>query len=392
MKILIVDDETLIAQGITRMIQKLDPDTYKVSTCFSVPEALQHLRQSHFDLLMTDISMPGLNGLDLIRLAREEHLVDTIYILSGHSDFEYAQSAISLGVSEYLLKPVDKEQLKNLLNRLSEQKCKSNEDNYYLVEHALKECLFNNHTESRHISQVFGSVCITIAEGLFSNTTGIPLSEAASFQQPDFHAYIFQIHQFPAYVFIVSAQKQSELLTYLRETYPSLHLGSVTGEIHTAEHLCSLYQSALHAALNEHAKDDASLYQILASLLNGIKPIAPPEESQSFYVAQILEQIYKHYQENITLDSISHTIGLSSDYAGKLFKKETGMNFPEYLNRHRITQMTEYMLQDPTLSFEQLAPLMGFSNINNFYRVFKKLMNTTPGKYKEALLPQEKES
>ena len=120
-------------------------------------------------------------------------------------------------------------------------------------------------------------------------------------------------------------------------------------------------------------------------ILNGKKPVAPQSDTQNIYVKQMLEQIYSSYKEDITLNSIADAIGLNADYAGKLFKKEMHMNFPEYLNRYRISQIMECILQDPTLSFEQLAPRMGFTNLSNFYRVFKRIMHTTPGKYKESL-------
>ena len=87
-KMLIVDDEMLIAKGIAHMIEKSDFSDYETRICFSGEEALDILRREHFDLLLTDISMPGLSGLDLIEKVREENLLRDIYILTGYSDFE----------------------------------------------------------------------------------------------------------------------------------------------------------------------------------------------------------------------------------------------------------------------------------------------------------------
>ena len=63
---------------------------------------------------------------------------------------------------------------------------------------------------------------------------------------------------------------------------------------------------------------------------------------------------------------------------------EVGISFLDYLNRYRIEQILECILQTPTLSFEQVALNMGFSDMRNFYRVFKRIMGTTPGKYRSG--------
>ena len=149
-KLLIVDDEIIIAEGIAHMIKKLGFNNYQTQICFSGEEALDILRKEHFDLLLTDISMPGLSGLDLIRIVREENLLRDIYILSGFSDFEYAKSAITLGVSEYLLQPVARTQLKQILEKYGETKEAKDCEERYIMELAISECIFNGVTAAEH--------------------------------------------------------------------------------------------------------------------------------------------------------------------------------------------------------------------------------------------------
>ena len=81
--------------------------------------ALPLLQATHPDLLITDIKMPFMDGLELCRIVRERMPWIKVVILSGHDEFEYAQKAINLGVTEYLLKPVTAHDLHQVLQRIA---------------------------------------------------------------------------------------------------------------------------------------------------------------------------------------------------------------------------------------------------------------------------------
>lgn len=118
--IVLVDDETRIVNGLTKIITRICDHFHVIAKFNDSEEAYVWLQQnySYVDLLITDITMPKLTGLDLIQKVRKfaPHL--PCIILTGYAEFEYAQQSITLGVIEYLLKPVDTEKLSNLLNRL----------------------------------------------------------------------------------------------------------------------------------------------------------------------------------------------------------------------------------------------------------------------------------
>ena len=82
-------------------------------------EALEKIKEFHPDIVITDIRMPGYDGLDLIRLGKEEAPNTEFVIISGYRHFEYAQMAIRYGVNAYLLKPIRTDELTETLKRLS---------------------------------------------------------------------------------------------------------------------------------------------------------------------------------------------------------------------------------------------------------------------------------
>lgn len=236
MNILVVDDEQMIAKGICYMIGKMDIDCGTVDFALSGQKALEKLREKSFDLCLSDICMPQMDGLELIKACRERKLCRKYCIISGYADFEYARQAIRLGVNDYLLKPIDKSMLLEMLQRFD--------------------------------------LSIKIKTGYAENP----------------------------------------------------------------------------------------------------------------YVKSMLEIIEAEYMNDISLADVAGRININSDYAGRLFKASTDFNFSEYLNRYRLDKILGVIKETPKANFEQLAVSNGFADIRNFYRVFKKIFNMTPGQYREKYL------
>lgn len=117
-RLLIVEDEDIIRQGISKIIQDMSLPLTDILEARSGSEALALARSERVDMVISDIRMERGDGLTLIRQLREEGLCRHFIIISGYGEFAYAQQAISLGVSEYLLKPVKKRNLADALGKL----------------------------------------------------------------------------------------------------------------------------------------------------------------------------------------------------------------------------------------------------------------------------------
>jgi len=119
-KVLIAEDEPPIARAISRMVGELSR-TFSVSACVSNGvEAIDHMRRDPADVVFTDIRMPVMDGLELLIALRADWPDCQVVILSGHQDFAYSQTAIRLGAFDYLLKPISREKLRDLLERLED--------------------------------------------------------------------------------------------------------------------------------------------------------------------------------------------------------------------------------------------------------------------------------
>lgn len=124
-KVLIVDDEPIIVEGLRKSIKWETYDCKVVATACSGREALELIPKKQPDLMISDISMPEMDGLQMIAAIKTQYPKIQITILTGYRDFDYAQEAIRLGVTRFLLKPSKmnelKEAVETMVNLLKEQ-------------------------------------------------------------------------------------------------------------------------------------------------------------------------------------------------------------------------------------------------------------------------------
>ncbi len=117
-RVLLVDDEMPALRFLQAIIEKYTPDFRVAESCPSGEAALAYLAESEADLLLTDINMPGMNGIALALRARALYPDIHIVIVSGYAEFEYAKGAIQASVDDYLLKPVAIPQVTEILAKV----------------------------------------------------------------------------------------------------------------------------------------------------------------------------------------------------------------------------------------------------------------------------------
>lgn len=121
LRIVIVDDEILIREGLARMISKESSEYMIIGTYPDGQHLLDELPTLQIDIVITDIRMPQIDGLELIKRLKVSHPQVRSILMSGFVEFNYAREAIRSSAVDYLLKPINKEQLFELLHQLNEE-------------------------------------------------------------------------------------------------------------------------------------------------------------------------------------------------------------------------------------------------------------------------------
>jgi len=153
-KVFLVEDENVVREGIRKNILW---EEYGFQYTGDAPDgelALPMIRKIQPDLLITDIKMPFMDGLSLIRIVKKEFPRTKIVIISGYDDFSYAQQAIHMGVEQYLLKPIIKEKLTEMLVEMREKIQEERQMQEYIESFKREAQEYENFARRRFLEQI----------------------------------------------------------------------------------------------------------------------------------------------------------------------------------------------------------------------------------------------
>lgn len=131
--LLIADDEPLIRNGVKKIIDWESLGFSRIFMAEDGVEALEIIRNNKVDLVLTDIAMPFMTGLELSEVLAKEFPQIHVVILTGYEDFEYAQQSVDLGVKNYILKPVGAETLYKKMKKICEALHIENKEKEYVA-------------------------------------------------------------------------------------------------------------------------------------------------------------------------------------------------------------------------------------------------------------------
>jgi len=143
-KVLIVEDEAIIREGLKNNIPWKEMGFEVAGTACNGRKAVEMLENLHVEVVMTDVRMPVMDGIELAQYINEHRPEIKVIILSGYADFHYAQAAIKNNVSEYLLKPLKIEEIKNAFKRVMQNSDGADNESY---EDIIMSIILENKTE-----------------------------------------------------------------------------------------------------------------------------------------------------------------------------------------------------------------------------------------------------
>ncbi|GIO90882.1 MULTISPECIES: response regulator [Paenibacillus] len=507
-KVLLVDDERIILDGISRMVDWSAYQTELAGTAQNGIQAYEKIVSDSPDIVVCDIRMPGLDGLELVAKTYASHPHIKFVLLSGFGEFEYANRAMQYGVKHYLLKPTDESKIGEALQEVT----------FDLADHRRKEAFIQD--MKHRFEKVLPHVKEQVLKEFVTNKTygHNDLEEYRRLFQYDFdrpvQLLLFQLEGEADYEHLFAVKNIAEDLLdttllsttigphvlVLIEERPGLQLhdriqdirctfkqyykldvtvaisdpGPVTlarklyrdtlqclnyrfyldesGIITTndtlqseddsgafsfdEQRLCMPVRSGHHQearqALNEfiHELKRAQLSiemtksHAISQYVSLIRLTDPEEMAeryeripviaemttlqsiQAFLEETVIEITQRNYERNTMkynaivrrmIEIIEEQLGnseltlnlvacsmlyMNADYLGKLFKKETGEKFSNYVMKLRIKRATELMAKDPDIKIFEMAEQLGFGdNPQYFSQVFKKQMGCTPSEY-----------
>jgi len=130
-RILVVDDEKIVLKSCERILSE---EEYDVQTVLTSAEGLQRLNNETFDIVLTDLKMPEINGMEILKRVMESYLDIVVIMMTGYSTVRTAVAAMKLGAYDYIPKPFTPEELVEAVDRALEKKRQNNEQIYPRVE------------------------------------------------------------------------------------------------------------------------------------------------------------------------------------------------------------------------------------------------------------------
>lgn len=403
--LLIADDERTIREGIA---DSLNWESFGISQIFLAAdgrEAYELIKNERPDIAILDIIMPEMTGIEIISRFKNEVESPEFVIISGYDDFEYAREAIRNNVNNYILKPCDISEIANTIKTIiSKIDCQQSieEERQHLKKHLdllkpqaqeqiMRDFLTNTPTNSFELfQQVFGQCCETFQLLLFcfedpNNYSKLTIFKEYLEQTWDLSGWSFSVILHDDVVLIFDAEENVKIKDTLKKVYKT-----------AAETLVANIKSAIS---NQGCiKDLPEMYKRtrealrLYSSFNSLKGEIPLIDVSISQYSKTIQQVIEYTRENLSNTSLtlnhiaSNVLYLNPDYLGKLFKKECGVKFSDYLMNLRMEKAKQIIAKSIDLKMYEVAQQVGLGNNTAYFgQVFRKYIGMLPSEYKMKL-------
>ena len=373
-KVLFAEDELLVRLGLQNSIPWSKYEMEVAALADNGMEAYRLFEEIHPDILITDLRMEGMDGLELVKRVREIDKECAIVVISCLNDFETLRKLIPYNINAYVLKAsISIDEVCNVLEQTKE----------YLISigRTAKKLIPDLERPEDIISKyLLGDAVISLEDDfeIFEHLLLFSLEEENKDKINKLAMdFIYELvnRQIPGEMLV--PLKDKEFCVFYRSTEKKMDerikrinnsIGDFLGVRFKITH------SSRRKAENLKDWFDRAYVQQYEINID--------ENSGKALIQKSIEYMQEHFRESLTLTDISHTIGLSVSYFSYLFKQETGKNYIEYLNEIRLlATMKDLMNTDEKVVV--VAQKNGFQNLEYFSRYFKKQTGESPARWRK---------
>lgn len=334
-KILLVDDESLELEALNIIINKKMKGVCVVGQAYNGEEALSINKKLAPDMILMDVVLPVISGLEVAELIKRENQEKKIVLISAYDTFELIQKALRIKVDDYLLKPVRPEKIIEIITKFMDNKSRYSID-------ACKNILLQNVNEYNYKKSTY------TMRKIIKCFEDLSLEEAIKYTRNLIEILINQF-EIPEFSLKIKVDYKSVL------------------NIHSITSIVEL---------------ECCLFNVLRELFNIVldEKLCYTEDMK-----RALNYIEKHFGESLTLKDIANYMNFSTSYFSKIFKKKLGINLNKYILLRRIEE-SKKILSEKNITINDLAFIVGFNEPNYFCTVFKKEEGMTPFEYKRIMV------
>ncbi len=346
-RLAVFDDEFVVVEGVKAILKKMGLNYEVVGTANDGLSALDVIKKVQPKVIMTDIRMPGIDGLEMIKRAKQINPDAVFIVISGFQEFEYARTALDLGVIGYIDKPITKDKIRDILKKAEGQ---IQEEKHYSEKE--KEQLERLHHLTEEITKKIQC----------NKSEDIDTSVKEALRILDI--------------------LYSDLDTYKSESYKLIcSLLGVFFDGHASYEVNQHFPSYKNLELT-HSKQEVNRYMfaIAESMIKKMEALKVGSHNQT--ILKVLGYIAENYAEDFGLNELADMVKVTPSYLSQLFKEEVGTSFIKYLTKFRINKAKELLLQGEKVA--NVSHAVGYSNYRYFCEIFKRYEGKTPSEYKGA--------
>lgn len=397
--VLVVDDESFVVHSVSALLQSQKEWNLEVRRAYSGEEALRQIHAGRVDILLTDIRMPGLSGLELARSTGLLWPECVRILLTAYEDFTFAREAIRLGVDSFVLKTESDEALLEafaqairLFEKRRMQALRTLPDQISCPERNAS-CLQilvsvrQDEQQTRAILRMMGAEL----EEMCLLTVDIAQEEQAGSLE-----WLIR-EQLPQRAELLAVCRYEGRLCMLAR--PCAPLSSLQGALELAQaHYTAISGAAFSAVIgliSEKAWNVQAEFgraQAFFDTAGGESGFiysmpAPHQQEQALHTLldKPTEYIQQHLGEELSLSALSEVVGYSPAYLSRLFHDKMGCPLSAYIGEAKIAQV-KLMMRDPELSVSAIAAACGFNSRSYFNRYVKRMTGYNPQQLRDRIL------